>query len=212
MLIALYNNAKVTYGPEMEKIMRKILLIAEVALLAEDIAFAAKNSENNLINTTKSPARGWLFENYRSVANAEDEDEEEESMTETDVSIRARKNSDLYDFPIDDLASSQRGKDDREVPQDSIRQKAHQRFIQWVPFKKNGTKKDITKLLETKESELEKLLGEWEEPEIVRKISVSHSFNPLTYDTWLNNRGSYTSLFQSGQTLPSKRSYNLGNH
>jgi hypothetical protein len=160
----------------MEKIMRKILLIAEVALLAEDIAFNAKNSENSLINTTKSPARGWLFENYRSKTNAEDDDDdEEESMTETDVSIRMRKNSDLYDFPIDDHASSQQGKDDRGVPQDSIKLKAHQRFIQWVPFKKNGTKKDITKLLETKESELEKLLGEWEEPEVVRKISVRYT-------------------------------------
>jgi hypothetical protein len=160
--------------------MRKVLLIAEVALLAEEIEFAAKNLENNMINTKKSPARGWLFEHYRTDTNVgeeEDDDEDEESMTETDASMRMRKNSDLYDFPTDDLATSQQGKDNDQggavAPQDSIRRKAQQRFIQWVPFKKNGAKKDISNLLETKESELEKLLGEWEEPEVVNNISVS---------------------------------------
>eukprot|EP00557_Chaetoceros_sp_GSL56_P008411 CAMPEP_0176506328 /NCGR_PEP_ID=MMETSP0200_2-20121128/16971_1 /TAXON_ID=947934 /ORGANISM="Chaetoceros sp., Strain GSL56" /LENGTH=975 /DNA_ID=CAMNT_0017905945 /DNA_START=568 /DNA_END=3491 /DNA_ORIENTATION=+ len=172
LLISLLLGKKkyVTYGPQMEKIMRKVLLIAEVALLAEDIAFSAKNSENSLINTTKSPARGWLFENYRSEIDAEDEEEDEESITETDVSVGRRKNSDLYDFPLDDLASSQRG-NDKGARQDSTIRKAHQRFIQWVPFKKTGTKKGITKLLETKESELDKLLDEWEEPEVAQKIS-----------------------------------------
>ena len=160
--------------------MRKILLIAEVALLAEDIAFAAQNSENNLISTAKSPARGWLFEHYRTDNNAEDdeEEEEEESMTETDFSRRGtRKNSDLYDFPVADELTASKGKDGggTGAPQDasSKRLKAHQRFIQWVPFKKSGTKKEIKNLLETKESELEALLGEWEEPETVHKVSVS---------------------------------------
>jgi len=47
---------------------------------------------------TKSPARGWLFDNYQTsdVGNGEDEDEDEDSTTE--FSGR-RKNSDVYDYP-----------------------------------------------------------------------------------------------------------------
>jgi hypothetical protein len=200
----------------MEKIMRKVLLIAEVALLAEEIEFAAKNLENNMINTKKSPARGWLFEQYRTETNLgdDDEDDEEESMTETDASMRIRKNSDLYDFPVDDLASSQRGKDDDRggLPpaQDSMRRKAQQRFVQWVPFKKNGAKKEITNMLQTKESELEKLLGEWEEPEVVRKISVSYS-SSFTKQSAHQTLTSYL-WFHSGQILLSERSFNFENH
>eukprot|EP00557_Chaetoceros_sp_GSL56_P005248 CAMPEP_0176505866 /NCGR_PEP_ID=MMETSP0200_2-20121128/16732_1 /TAXON_ID=947934 /ORGANISM="Chaetoceros sp., Strain GSL56" /LENGTH=1081 /DNA_ID=CAMNT_0017905467 /DNA_START=263 /DNA_END=3505 /DNA_ORIENTATION=- len=186
LLVSLLLGKKkyVTYGPKMEKIMRKVLLIAEVALLAEEIEFAAKNLENNMINTKKSPARGWLFEHYQTNMNMDDDEQdedEEESMTETDGSVRRRKDSDLYDFPNDDLGMSSNrgrgrgGKDDSAEgempPQDSTKRKSQQKFIQWVPFKKSGTKKDINHLLQTKESELEKLLGEWEEPEVVNKIS-----------------------------------------
>ena len=175
-----------SYGPAMEKIMRKILLVAEVALLAEDIKFAAQYQEDTIINSSKSPARSWLFHNYRMSDASCDEDEDNDSLTETDVSGRARKNSDVYEFPgmtidndADDTNEGQpdEGEEKAKAKIEQTQKRNVNRFIniQWVPFKKNETKKEVNTMLQTSTdgTELSRLLGEWEEPEVFQKIGVS---------------------------------------
>jgi hypothetical protein len=179
----------------MEKIMRKILLVAEVALLAEDIKFAVQYQKDTVMNSAKTPARGWLFDNYRASGADRDDDEDDDSLTETDASAgRARKYSDMYEFP--GMTSEIDGEDNNEgkpeeggirrtggiMAQDQNEKSSKRgvnKFInmniQWIPFKKHETKKEVNTMLQTSvdSSELSRLLGEWEEPEVYQKIGVS---------------------------------------
>lgn len=184
--------ATVTYGPPMEKIMRKILLIAEVGLLADDIDFAAQYQEENFVCPTKSPARGWLFDNYQTPDVGNEEDEDEDSTT--DFSSR-RKNSDVYDYPgidnsvgkntmqnperVGDTANEEVANEEKAATKATSGVNRFMNIQQWIPFKKSVTKKEVKTLLQTTtdSTELVRLLGEWEEPEFVQKIGVSEVSN-----------------------------------
>ena len=165
----------VTYGPKMEKLMKKVLLIAEIAMLAEEIEFMAKNQRNNeallLSNKKKAPARGWLFENYKAGTDGlvQDDDDDDDSITEYSG---ARKNSDVYEFPGDDDGElDNAGIED--VKENEVTAQKGNIFQFYNPFKKDKAKKEIKSMIKTsKTQEIEKLLGEWEEPEVYRKAQV----------------------------------------
>ena len=162
-----------TYGPMMEKIMRKVLLIAEVSLLGEDIEFSAKNLQKEaMAKLSKSPARGWLFTNYGDVVDAAgDEDVEDEDISLTDAS-HPRKYSDLYD-----IAGMEGNDEDNTAPpqevEETIARENTRKGLKWKPFQKSGTSKEVKKFLQqpTKDLELQTLLGEWEEPETLNKVA-----------------------------------------
>ncbi|GFH58160.1 hypothetical protein CTEN210_14636 [Chaetoceros tenuissimus] len=171
----------VTYGPKMEKLMKKVLLIAEIAMLAEEIEFMAKNQRNNealLLSTKKkAPARGWLFENYKAGTDGlvqDDDDDDEDSITDYSG---ARKNSDVYEFPGDDETVGnvdKNGETDNDgiddVKENEVTAQKGNIFQFYNPFKKDKAKKEIKSMIKTsKTQEIEKLLGEWEEPEVYRK-------------------------------------------
>lgn len=174
----------VTYGPKMEKLMKKVLLVAEIAMLAEEIEFMAKNQRNNealLLSTKKkAPARGWLFENYKAGTDGlvpDDDDDDDDSITDYSG---ARKNSDVYEFPGDDETAGnvdKNGETDNDgiddVKENEVTAQKGNIFQFYNPFKKDKAKKEIKSMIKTsKTQEIEKLLGEWEEPEVYRKAQV----------------------------------------
>jgi hypothetical protein len=88
-MIHLFKNNIEMYGPQLENIMGKILLLAEVAILAEEIEFAAKNANDlkrnqksrfkRMDRSVKSPAAGLLFHynsNHGSDKTSNDNDDE----------------------------------------------------------------------------------------------------------------------------------------
>ncbi len=171
----------VTYGPKMEKLMKKVLLIAEIAMLAEEIEFMAKNQRNNeallLSNKKKAPARGWLFENYKAGTDGlvqDDDDDDDDSITDYSG---ARKNSDVYEFPGDDENTDKNDELDNagieDAKENEVTAQKGNIFQFYNPFKKDKAKKEIKSMIKTsKTQEIEKLLGEWEEPEVYRKAQV----------------------------------------
>lgn len=181
VILALILGKKkyVAYGAKLESIMRKILLISEVAILAEEIQFAATHDSEFLPSTSITPASGWLFSGYeRDEGFGEDEDDL------TDTSPSQRKNSDLYELedvsviPATETLPSG-VKVDGKMLKSSLNSNAKKKLI-WNPFVKVSTKlqsKEVRSLLRLNENiEVAKLLGEWEIPEVTRKETVSFFF------------------------------------
>ncbi len=175
--------------------MRRVLLISEVALLAQDIAANPPMwaSDHNTTGTSKkrsiqsaSPAgAGWLFDNYNyrgnnnSKINDDDEEDNDDSVDEGEENIR--KNSDLYE-----IAEATDDEDDDEKLRESsndLKESQAKVFCHKalgfrghfkLPTKRADNHQSMKNLLSDEErQEIEKLLGEWQEPEIKKKTSVS---------------------------------------
>lgn len=187
-----FLTISVTYGPKMEKLMKSILLVSEIAMLAEEIEFMVSNTKK------KSTARGWLFQNYNNTrqAGGEDdgvgEDDEDEDDDEDNEYSNSRKYSDVYEFPgaapsidVDDdndndgdinnemnndttTASARRDKEEQHISTNKSNI-----FPFHNPFKKDRNKTEIHSMIKKSNTrELEKLLGRWTEPEVYRKAQV----------------------------------------
>lgn len=179
IVVALILGKKkyVTYGPKLESIMRKLLLIAEVALLAEEIQFAMTHDSTYLPSSSIAPASGWLFSGYDATEKFGEDDDD---LTDTSPPSQ-RKNSDLYE--IDDV-SIVHPEETKNAPQEGITLNLHSdgkssmmKKLKWNPFMKTNAKPqshEVKSLLRSNEKiEVSKLLGEWEIPEATRKETVS---------------------------------------
>ena len=152
--------------------MQKVLLVGEVAMLAEEIEFATKNNttQNKSMNH-QSPASKWLFEKYKSKSANADEDDQDEEEEEDEVNEGMRDDSDLYKVEgmDDSIGRSPQSLDNKKKG-----------FNNWIRFSKKNTKEKTNTLLKDSDREvMESLLGEWEEPQLRKKSVVSvplHSF------------------------------------
>lgn len=179
IVVALILGKKkyVTYGPKLESIMRKLLLIAEVALLAEEIQFAVTHDSSLLPSSSITPASGWLFSGYEAT---EKYGEDDDDLTDTSPPSQ-RKNSDLYEFDDMSIANPE------EVIQTTQEESNHNmkskgkssmmKKLKWNPFMKSSVKpqsQEVKSLLRSNDKiVVGKLLGEWEIPEVTRKETVS---------------------------------------
>jgi hypothetical protein len=147
----------VSFGASMERMMQKVLLIGEVAMLAEETEFAVQHGDAS----HAAPARhrgdqsNWLFNKFTSksddVAEGDDVDVVEEGM---------RQDDELYE--LEGMDASVASNINKDNPQ------AKQPFA-WMRL--NKTKKNF--LMKDSDKEIiASLLGEWEEPELLKKSSV----------------------------------------
>jgi len=170
--------------------MKSILLVSEIAMLAEEIEFMVSNTKK------KSPARGWLFQNYNNTrqAGGDDgggvvEDDEDEDDDEDNEYSNSRKYSDVYEFPgaAPSIDEDDDNDNDRDINNDmnndtttasARRDKGEQHistnksniFPFHNPFKKDRNKTEIHSMIKKSNTrELDKLLGGWTEPEVYRK-------------------------------------------
>jgi hypothetical protein len=179
IVVALILGKKkyVTYGPKLESIMRKLLIIAEVALLAEEIQFAVTHDSTLLPSSSIAPASGWLFSGYEAT---EKFDEDDDDLTDTSPPTQ-RKNSDLYE--IDDMSIAHRDEaiytthEETNSKPKSGGKSSMMKKLKWNPFMKSSVKpqsQEVQSLLRSNEKiVVGKLLGEWEIPEVARKETVS---------------------------------------
>jgi small-conductance mechanosensitive channel len=180
--ISLGKKKYVAYGPQMESIMRKVLLIAEVAMLAEDIEYSTYTAEQLSHKKSKVPSTGaikanlvgggWLFSDIRRESVIEDQQDEAGSVYSGTVQ---REPDDV--FQIDDVS-------DRNVAQgpsilvkdddddDNTEPNTFATKLRRQIFNKSILKKESKKIFnESERIAIEKLLGEWEEPELYKKAS-----------------------------------------
>ncbi len=140
-----------TYGKKMTQIMSKVLLISEIGLLAEEIEDGAHNSTPNIHHIGRSPPSGWIFSQMKSQLDLggvrDDRQEDEEIIEDTPrVSIR------------DDVVQQQE------------KEKNNSRRKMWSKkHKKSSKKRNGVSIDESTKAEIEKLLDEWEEPEISKQ-------------------------------------------
>lgn len=149
-----------SFGHKMERMMQKVLLIGEVAMLAEEIEFAIKNNAiQNKTMSHQSPANKWLFENYKTKGSNVDDDDQEDDDDQVEEGMR--EDSELYKVEgMDDSIGSQR----------LVKKKKG--INSWIRFSKNHSKEKTESLLKDSDREvMESLLGEWEEPQLKKKSS-----------------------------------------
>jgi len=152
--------------------MRKVLLIGEVALLADDIEFGFLEGQRVPPPPQQSPANKWLFDKYKKEvviaddANAEDAEDDDEDDEEDAI----RKNSDLYEVEgMNEEAETPAEKDD------SLKKEKKGPLLKWIHSAKKTREvhNSASVLLNEKDRRaMESLLGEWEEPDIKKKFSV----------------------------------------
>ena len=154
----------------MERMMRKVLLIGEVAMLAEETEFAVRNGDTSNATPAKhrnAPTSKWLFNKYTSKNN--DEGEGDEDVVEEGT----RQDDELYEVEgMDDSVAS----DKKDAPQ----AKQHFAWMRFNKVKKNFLTKDSDKEI------IASLLGEWEEPELKKKSSVGSIGVPCFFIAFLS--------------------------
>jgi hypothetical protein len=159
----LISSFTASFGHKMERMMQKVLLIGEVAMLAEEIEFAIKNNASqNKTMSHQSPANKWLFEKYKTKgSNVDDDDDQEDDDDQVEEGMR--EDSELYKVEgMDDSIGSRR----------LVKKKKG--INSWIRFSKNHSKEKAESLLkDTDRDVMESLLGEWEEPQLRKKSSVS---------------------------------------
>ena len=176
MSLSLGKKKYVAYGPQMESIMRKVLLLSEVAMLAEDFeysSFIGQNSNPKQSKTKKTPMKksgvgGWLLENVGNRTYEKDDDSDGGMIDEGDP-------NDIYQLDEKNESNeveSVSGKEDSDIMDKFIRTtKKIAHFA--IPMAKNEKEKVFS---QSERNEIEKILGEWEEPERYKKESVSYIF------------------------------------
>lgn len=134
--------------------MQKVLLLGEVAILANEIGFAGGKLRKSHNKRRGGQANQWLFDNYKSKKNQEEEEEEEE------LEEGMRVDADLYQMSMDEEDDGKEG------------DKKKKGFTSWMR-KHPGESKEASNIHEQSNRELlSQLLGEWEEPQVSKKLSV----------------------------------------
>jgi hypothetical protein len=165
------------YAGKMESLMRKVLLISEVAMLSQDIDLGSQGDAT--IPAAFASKNNWLFGNStKSIQVDEDEDEDE---TDNDSARERLESSELYSFRKCGSSSMEDNENESDGDTNTTRTKKIQKRLKWN-FKnvketrkknqKNKSKKAILLGASTERIALINLLGEWEEPEIKKKFSV----------------------------------------
>ena len=137
----------------MTKIMSKVLLISEIALLAEELEDVAHTTSNtNIYNKGRSPANGWLFSQMQSQSKPAAKDE---------------------NYVLDDASwhTSNEGPDILGDDQSVSSAREKQRRKKWTrKFKKSFDKRRTARRIdEATKLGLDKLVDEWEEPETAKQ-------------------------------------------
>jgi hypothetical protein len=143
------------FSPEIERVMREILYITEVAFLAEEIENEVWYS-NKEYSKDKKARRKWIFSNVKSVANldAGDDDDDDGDNDKYDEVYNFDKNRFLDESNDNEtIVKKKKGR------LHGIRASAKKRSIKQA----TNVRKDTG---ESDSNELEKVLGEWEEPDI----------------------------------------------
>lgn len=135
--------------------MQKVLLLGEVAILANEIGFAGGKIRKSQNKRMGGQANQWLFDNYKS-KRSQDEEEEEEELEEG-----MRVDEDLYQMSMDEEDDGKEG------------DKKKKGFTSWMRKNPGESKEKVSNIHEQSNRELlSQLLGEWEEPQISKKFSV----------------------------------------
>ena len=183
-------SIKVTYAGTMESLMRKVLLISEVAMLSQDIALGSHGY-------TKLPAtnntNSWLFgaSSKKPSIEVDDDDDDDDDETDGEGGRDRLESSELYSYRTRQANSSNNtgveGGGNAYLAPKTIQQ----RVLKWKKdlqtpkrerSKKYERKQDSLLGASTDRFALDGLLGEWEEPELKKKLSVRKcdaSINPL---------------------------------
>lgn len=205
--LSLGKKKYISYGPKCESIMRKVLLLSEVALLAEDIEYSSYLKEYGKKNLSKSKnmtvktsgAGGWLFENV--VKNTFDKEDD------SDCSIgNGRDPNDIYNLV--NIEGINEADSPEKKDSDDIMDKFIRRTKKWAHFALPASaRSDKQKIFSSSErSEIEKLLGEWEEPERYKKESVRQNrSNFFQFNTLFFNFNPYVCYTFSGKTPQFKK-------
>lgn len=158
--------------------MRKVLLIAEVSLLAEDIEFEAYHGKYRMVPIslkTKGPRGGWLYNEYDM---QKDSGDLENSLSNDD--------SDFYDIEDSSIRDRRNSGDSNNKEDERNMKRTTRRRLNWSPFRTSKTKKEIKQMLTSSQrEEMCKILGSWEPPEmttnnLVRIFSIILSLQENT--------------------------------
>lgn len=169
--LSLGKKKYVAYGPQMESIMRKVLLLSEVAMLAEELEYSSYNEQKSKpkhSKTKKTPMKksgvgGWLLENVGKTTYAKDDDSDGGLIDERDPNDIYQLDENNESVEVESVSE----KDDGDIMDKFIRTtKKIAHFA--IPVAKSDKEK-IFSLSER--TEIEKILGEWEEPERYKKES-----------------------------------------
>lgn len=142
--------------------MQRVLLIAEVAMLAKEIEYSIKSGgkiSHDVLRGWSTPANRWLFDKYRNKNEADGDDRKEEE----DDSIERTSQEDKELYKLTDL-------DDEHVQQ---QEKTENNTTIWSRLYNKSNREPIADLQESDKEVIATLLGEWEEPQITKKFSVS---------------------------------------
>ena len=160
------NTSAVTYSSELTAIMKKVLLISEVAVLSEDISVDPQSGSEQLSPRSQQPGNAWLYSHYdkkeatKDVAN---EDADEEDMS-----------TELYDISEVDMVQGKELGEENNKDKKNIRHgfRKHLKKLNIMP--NSVIRDDSAKNLFSDEEQLqiESLLGEWEEVEVEKEPSV----------------------------------------
>lgn len=149
VLVAVFLGRKkyATYGPRMEQIMMKVLLISEISLLAEEIEDAASFNLHPIHRggLGAQGGSGLLFSRMQSKLKLE------ESRSKSGSSLKSVKQEDLHQMVSNQTESSNRSS-------------------KWKSSKSSKHAQRANSIDSTKKAEIEKLL-EWEEPMTKPKLA-----------------------------------------
>lgn len=162
-LTSLFLLFVASFGHRMERMMQKVLLIGEVAMLAEEIEFAIKNNATqNKTMAHQSPASKWLFDKYKSKSSKNDNDDDQDDE-EDEVVDGMREDAELYKVEgMDDSTGKSNVSDTKKKGMNN-----------WIRFPRKHTEEKTASLLKDSDRAImESLLGEWEEPQLRKKSSV----------------------------------------
>mmetsp|Transcript_28328 Transcript_28328/g.32458 ORF Transcript_28328/g.32458 Transcript_28328/m.32458 type:complete len:688 (-) Transcript_28328:1311-3374(-) len=185
------------YGSQMDQVMRKILMITEVAVLAEEIELSAdvyktKNDGkySKKKNNRPSHQKGWLFNNIEAQFSEESVDFEDEE--------------DVYTMK-EEIAFSGDEEDEQNSSERAENNDGY--FNRWNKFMNLAKLKKeeimLTEMTQSNSGQVKSLLGEWEEPERceqkIQSVSLQYRYlllftqifmQPYTY-YWLIGRFYY---------------------
>jgi len=166
------------YNLQLKKIMRKVLIVSEIAIFAEEIEndIDFKSSE---FRKNKEVRRGWLFQNVKSTYNIDDEEEDDDDDDE-------RSDGDIYQMESEEpekVVGARSGNDSSLPPNASPSRTpgGFNNIKKKILRFKTSHKSDVSKVINDDDSTLAKLLGEWKEPEITHNNSVRNRSSSCTF-------------------------------
>ena len=147
--------------------MRKVLLVGEVASLAEDLEFGA-GSQHGIVTGTLNPNSPWILDKFKSRTGRDNEEEDDDDAGDDDDDDDSKASGDLYQVKSAD----------NEEEEEEVKKSFLKKNIQWKGFQVKKNKANKKSLLNNSEQiAMESLLGEWEEPETKKKLLVSWTWN-----------------------------------